>query len=464
MSYWIVAIPSDHQTAPADYRKLESETRGRGLADCYQFKIPTRGMKVGTLDSLMALSDELTKIDTFVETVVKKCEKTLLDLYETNKDSVQSSALTVNNTAPEAFIESFEWKQDRFNSQMALKDLSASIYGDTQKADEDLKAKLTRYGDTKANLSAMERKESGSLALKPLFLKPSDVQFSAQTEYSMFTPLLVVVPKQRDLEFLTTYEKLDSTYAAEHAAKLEEFGSRKVGEVVEEKDSVEEEKEVKDSGKAVVLSPEEQQVVQLQKEHEENEKRREIARTVRKEERSKKCFNVVPKSHLLVDEDEEFKMYRVFVLNKGVELFKTACKDRRYVVRHAELSSADDQKSDKDKRVALEQDKNNQLSSLIKWCKTCYSELFVSWLHIKAVRVFVESVLRYGLPVNFQAIALKPVRGYDKKLRQVLQSLYANLGGAHLAAMEDEGQDLSGMGEYYPYVSINVDFGAPTSD
>jgi hypothetical protein len=44
----------------------------------------------------------------------------------------------------------------------------------------------------------------------------------------------------------------------------------------------------------------------------------------------------------------------------------------------------------------------------------------------QAIRVFVESVLRYGLPVNFVAALIKPGRGADKKLHELLHvsSLY----------------------------------------
>ena len=49
----------------------------------------------------------------------------------------------------------------------------------------------------------------------------------------------------------------------------------------------------------------------------------------------------------------------------------------------------------------------DEQANLINWCKSSYSELFVSWVHIKAVRVFVESVLRFGLPVNFTAAFIK---------------------------------------------------------
>ncbi len=39
------------------------------------------------------------------------------------------------------------------------------------------------------------------------------------------------------------------------------------------------------------------------------------------------------------------------------------------------------------RRMALEQ-----------WCITSYGEAFSSWIHVCAVRLFVESILRYGLP------------------------------------------------------------------
>ena len=82
MSYWLVAIPNDDRNPEVTFNKLTSQTVGRGLCEVSKFKIPSKCMKVGTLDSLMALSDDLAKIDTATENVVKKCEKTLYDLVE----------------------------------------------------------------------------------------------------------------------------------------------------------------------------------------------------------------------------------------------------------------------------------------------------------------------------------------------------------------------------------------------
>jgi V-type H+-transporting ATPase subunit C len=64
---------------------------------------------------------------------------------------------------------------------------------------------------------------------------------------------------------------------------------------------------------------------------------------------------------------------------------------------------------------------------LVRWLKINFSESVTAWVHIKALRLFVESVLRYGLPVNFQAAIIKPQKKTAKKLRETLESTYSYL-------------------------------------
>lgn len=68
----------------------------------------------------------------------------------------------------------------------------------------------------------------------------------------------------------------------------------------------------------------------------------------------------------------------------------------------------------------------------MRWLKVNFSECFCAWIHVKALRVFVESVLRYGLPVNFQAILLHPHKKSMKRLREVLNQLYNHLDSSAL--------------------------------
>lgn len=92
----------------------------------------------------------------------------------------------------------------------------------------------------------------------------------------------------------------------------------------------------------------------------------------------------------------------------------------------------------------------------MRWLKLNFSEVFVAWIHLKALRVFVESALRsvlitfiitiflnidfmmysrlitvsparYGLPVNYQALLLQTDRKRSKKLEEELSSLFMHL-------------------------------------
>jgi len=77
------------------------------------------------------------------------------------------------------------------------------------------------------------------------------------------------------------------------------------------------------------------------------------------------------------------------------------------------------------------------------------------------MRLFVESVLRYGLPVNFSATIIKPKKGNDKKLRQQLAELYEKLSGetSHSGEQQQDSNeaDISGFGaEFFPYVYLPI--------
>ena len=97
-------------------------------------------------------------------------------------------------------------------------------------------------------------------------------------------------------------------------------------------------------------------------------------------------------------------------------------------------------------------DKKKQFGPLVRWLKVNFGECFTAWIHVKvseqipdilctqrwasqiifyqALRVFVESVLRFGLPVNFQGMVLNPQRKQVKKLRETLNDLYLHLDSA----------------------------------
>ena len=59
------------------------------------------------------------------------------------------------------------------------------------------------------------------------------------------------------------------------------------------------------------------------------------------------------------------------------------------------------------------------------------AQAFSAWIHICAVRLFVESILRYGLPPKFLAVLMKPHQKTAPKLRKLLAAAFGSQG-AHL--------------------------------
>ncbi|GCC25919.1 hypothetical protein chiPu_0004331 [Chiloscyllium punctatum] len=166
---------------------------------------------------------------------------------------------------------------------------------------------------------------------------------------------------------------------------------------------------------------------------------------------------VVPRSSKLICDDMDSGLYTVTLFRKAVDDFRLKARENKFIVRDFQYNE-EELKADKEEMTRLSTDKKKQFGPLVRWLKVNFSEAFIAWIHVKALRVFVESVLRYGLPVNFQAMLLQPNKKMMKKLREVLNDLYKHLDSS-AAAIIDAAMDIPGLSqqEYYPYVYYKID-------
>merc|ERR1712048_481042 len=98
-----------------------------------------------------------------------------------------------------------------------------------------------------------------------------------------------------------------------------------------------------------------------------------------------------------------------------------------------------------------------------KLYEAAWSDAFCSWIHIKAMRVFVESVLRFGNGVSvkgdsvsasgpqFTSYILAPKAGAQAAARKVLAE---TMGGQDSSLVADAGDEAGGE-EFFPYVSFS---------
>ncbi|KII64093.1 V-type proton ATPase subunit C 1-A [Thelohanellus kitauei] len=173
---------------------------------------------------------------------------------------------------------------------------------------------------------------------------------------------------------------------------------------------------------------------------------------------------VVPRSSKMIYEDNDSGLMTVIVIKKFVDEFREKSRQNNFLVREYEF---DDEliKREKKEFARLQTEKERTFAIYTKWLKANFSDVFNGWCHIKAIRVFVESVLRYGLPVSFQAMLLEPLHKNHKKIREILKQMYGQMErkGIEITPEDFKNDNLASdalslidHGEYYPYVSFTM--------
>ncbi|PWO00920.1 putative VMA5-H+-ATPase V1 domain 42 kd subunit, vacuolar [Tilletiopsis washingtonensis] len=135
---------------------------------------------------------------------------------------------------------------------------------------------------------------------------------------------------------------------------------------------------------------------------------------------------VVPRSSRKIAADDEFALVNVTVFKKVKEEFLQKCRENKFVVRDFQW---DDQIVEK-QRQELEEagvSEKELWTELLRLARTNFSEAYQALAHLKVVRTFVESVLRFGLPADYFGVAVKPNAKRSKALLGALNAHYAYL-------------------------------------
>ncbi|XP_027061911.2 V-type proton ATPase subunit C [Coffea arabica] len=369
--YWIVSLPIQNNSSPSSLwsRLQESISKHSFDTPLYRFNIPN--LRVGTLDSLLALSDDLLKNNSFIEGVSHKIRRQIEELEKVS--GVVSSSLTVDGVPVDSYLTRFVWDEAKYPTMSPLREIVDGIHTQIAKIEDDLKVRVAEYNNVRSQLNAINRKQTGSLAVRDLsnLVKPEDIVTSEH-----LTTLLAIVPKYSQKDWLASYETL-STY-------------------------------------------------------------------------------VVPRSSKKLYEDNEYALYTVILFSRDADNFRTKARERAFQIRDFEYNS-ETQESRKQELQKLMQDQERFRSSLLQWCYTSYGEVFISWMHFCAVRIFAESILRYGLPPSFLSAVLSPSVKSEKKVRSILEGLCDSSNSTYWKT-EDEGP-VSGFGadaDAHPYVSFTI--------
>lgn len=338
------------------------------LCAAYKFHLPT--LRVGTLDSLIAVADAISRDDKTLESMVERVLRQYRDLAPDAKlPEVEGDKLL-------EYVTDFEWDEAKFASSDSLSDIRKGIVEQVTRLEDDMKIQVNDYTAIKQALSSIERRSQGNLMTRALSTVV-DERHVVESEH--LTTLFVVFSAYNEEEFLGCYEQ------------LADF--------------------------------------------------------------------VVPRSANKVTSDSEHCLFAVVMFKASVEAFKAACRDRRYTAREFNLDPEAISRS-AEEEIQLKKDAENQHVTFTKWAETAFAETFMAMVHLKALRAFAESVLRYGLPVNFDVALLLPKGRAETRLRASLNEMFGHLGGSWAAAGESEEvtniPGIVGDKDFYPYVYFEL--------
>lgn len=403
------------------------------LADVSIFPIPS--MKVGPFETLLSLSDELGRADTYCEGVVRRAERAVADSYVASKqaaeviakarraaaaggaadDAVPAApssypplALRVENKTVSGYLREWAWDSEAWDYREPLPDLLKRLLSAAERTDSELRSYSSSYSEKRQALTALERKRDGNLLVKGLedVITPAALT-NARAEFvtgfsDYLSTLVCIVPKSASSNgvpgeeaFLSSYESMASN--------------------------------------AVPYGPEHNR-------------------------ESVKGSPVVPGSARRIASDSDKDGYTLFLitaLKKYEEPLKQALKEKRVVVRDFVFNPA--LSGSGMRQIAdLEVETTSSLNALKEVAQRKFGEAFSLWMHVKAIRCFVEGVLKFGLPqryVNggaemntsvspFAGVLYTVTKGKQKPALEAMQTAWKSISAASgskpLSLMEED--------------------------
>jgi V-type H+-transporting ATPase subunit C len=109
---------------------------------------------------------------------------------------------------------------------------------------------------------------------------------------------------------------------------------------------------------------------------------------------------VVPRSATKLAADDEFNLFAVTTFKKHSNDFVHKCREKRWTPREYKYKEGGKEEEAKE-ADQLAKDEKKLWGEALRLGRTGYSESAMIWIHVLALRVFVETVLRYGLPLDF---------------------------------------------------------------
>jgi len=164
--------------------------------------------------------------------------------------------------------------------------------------------------------------------------------------------------------------------------------------------------------------------------------------------------NVVPRSSQFLNyEDKEgFQMHRIVIFKTHADSFITNAKSKfKFAVKPFKYDEAAYLEEKKEKAKLQEQIRLQHMA-LFNACHGTFSELFIALIHLKAIRLYIEGVMRFGVPPQFCS-CFANTGNKDKQVTKNLIKLFADPKMSEMYGSKEELEDAE---DYFPFVMLTL--------
>ncbi|KAK2195270.1 bifunctional Vacuolar ATP synthase subunit C superfamily/ATPase [Babesia duncani] len=166
--------------------------------------------------------------------------------------------------------------------------------------------------------------------------------------------------------------------------------------------------------------------------------------------------NIVPLSAKKLPIDlKSYSLYRVVMFKTSVEAFLKQCEANAIVAKQF-IYKPEVYQSILEERSKLEVEANRQEVLLSRIFRVAYSDLFICWIHLKIMRVYCESILRFGIGSAFSCFFIRFLGNENiTTVRKILNDLLC----PNSKSKQQQHDEFEDGNEYYSYVSFRFSLG-----
>ncbi|GAA6096933.1 V-type proton ATPase subunit C 1-B [Tachysurus ichikawai] len=173
--FWLISVPLD-KVSSQSLEKLKRATVKASLGSYFRFHIPE--LKVGTLDVLLSVSDDLSRLDSYTEDVMRKTSQCMAEHMEHCGDKFMENVLSNGDQKaylklPQSpvkmyfqalrvdltsYMTKFQWDRAKYPTALALKPLTDLIFKQVAQVETEMKSRNAAYSDVKLSLRSLQDK------------------------------------------------------------------------------------------------------------------------------------------------------------------------------------------------------------------------------------------------------------------------------------------------------------------